>query len=88
MIINPKEYNEKGCYESNLTCPFEYEGPTRIFCSSIMLSKWGGGGYKPKAQFCSQGAGGSGKGLNLLCSCHSTYMTRGVEAKCLGEASK
>ena len=66
MIINPTESNENGVV-MNQTCRFGYEGHTQICRSSIMRSKWGGGGGKPKAHFRSQGGrGGSGEGLNLL----------------------
>ena len=35
------------------TCHFGYEGHTHKCCSSIMWSKWVGGGLKPKAHFSS-----------------------------------
>ena len=43
MIMYPTEYNEKGVgmYQ---TCNYGYEGHTHKCCSSIMRSKWGGGG--------------------------------------------
>ena len=57
MIINPTESNENGVV-MNQTCRFGYEGHTQICRSSIMRSKWGGAGGKPKAHFRSQGGEG------------------------------
>ena len=45
MIINPTESNENGVV-MNQTCRFGYEGHTQICRSSIMRSKWGGGGQR------------------------------------------
>ena len=47
----------------NQIVQFGYEGHTRICCSSIMQSKWGGEGG---SHILSQGWRGSQEGLNLL----------------------
>ena len=56
--MNPKESNENGVV-MNQTCHFGYEGHTQICCSSIMRSKWGGGGVSQKLIF-AQRVGGEG----------------------------
>ena len=42
----------------NQTCQFMYEGFTRICSSSIMQSKWGGGGISQKLTFTHTGGRG------------------------------
>ena len=57
MIINPTESNENGVV-MNQTCRFGYEGHTQICRSSIMRSKWGGGGGSQKLTFAHRGGEG------------------------------
>ena len=57
MMIDPMK---RGC--ENQTCQFGYEEHTRICSSSIMQSKWGGGGVSQKLTFAHTGGGGVWRG--------------------------